>query len=140
MLGESPAAARPLLRAGPPLALCYTSALLVLALSALPAGRASHPLPGSECQGGGKGKGINCSGLVALFGLPVWWAAEMPSALSELDFHQFSANLVALPALCQTSSLEAMKQESMPCSTDAMLKPDYELPDPENPSQAGKVA
>ncbi|RMC15725.1 hypothetical protein DUI87_07928 [Hirundo rustica rustica] len=62
MLGESPAAARPLLRAGPPLALCYTSALLVLALSALPAGRASHPLPGSECQGGGKGKGINCSG------------------------------------------------------------------------------
>ncbi|GAB0182994.1 tomoregulin-1 [Grus japonensis] len=61
MLGESPAAARPLLRAGPPLALCYTSALLVLALSALPAGRASHPLPGSECQGGGKGKGINCS-------------------------------------------------------------------------------
>ncbi|XP_075350305.1 tomoregulin-1 [Mycteria americana] len=63
MLGESPAAARPLLRAGPPLALCYTSALLVLALSALPAGRASHPLPGSECQGGGKGKGINCSEL-----------------------------------------------------------------------------
>nr|XP_030121690.3 tomoregulin-1 [Taeniopygia guttata] len=63
MLGESPAAARPLLRAGPPLALCYTSALLVLALSALPTGRASHPLPGSECQGGGKGKGINCSEL-----------------------------------------------------------------------------
>ncbi|XP_040444551.1 tomoregulin-1 isoform X1 [Falco naumanni] len=63
MLGESPAAARPLLRAGPPLALCYTSALLVLALSALPAGRASHPLPGAECQGGGKGKGINCSEL-----------------------------------------------------------------------------
>lgn len=62
MLGDNPAAARPLLRAGPPMALCYTSALLVLALSALPAGRASHPLPGSECQGGGKGKGINCSG------------------------------------------------------------------------------
>ncbi|XP_068792412.1 tomoregulin-1 isoform X1 [Struthio camelus] len=65
MVGESPAAARPLLRAGPPLALCCTSALLVLALSALPASRASNPLPGSECQSGGtgKGKGINCSEL-----------------------------------------------------------------------------
>ncbi|KAF4790050.1 hypothetical protein TURU_143701 [Turdus rufiventris] len=75
MLGESPAAARPLLRAGPPLALCYTSALLVLALSALPAGRASHPLPGSECQGGGKGKGINCSA----------WIQALPAVTGESE-------------------------------------------------------
>uniref|UniRef100_A0A8B9UWT7 Tomoregulin-1 n=1 Tax=Anas zonorhyncha TaxID=75864 RepID=A0A8B9UWT7_9AVES len=73
MVASSPAAARPRPpprggppgrgRGGPPLALCYTSALLLLALSALPAGRASHPLPAAECQGGGKGKGINCSEL-----------------------------------------------------------------------------
>ncbi|CAM4512139.1 tomoregulin-1 [Lepidochelys kempii] len=61
MVAESPAAARPL--PGPPRAWCFTSVILAFALAALPPGRASNLLPGGECQGGGKGKGINCSEL-----------------------------------------------------------------------------
>lgn len=64
---------------------------------------------------------LGITGPVALSSLPVWWATEMLSALSELEFHQLTTNLVALPALCQPLLPEVMKQESIPCSVDAML-------------------
>ncbi|TFJ98847.1 TCF3 fusion partner [Platysternon megacephalum] len=59
MVVESPAAAR--LWPGPTQAWCYTSVILAFTLAAHPPGRVSNLLPGGECQGGGKGKGINCS-------------------------------------------------------------------------------
>lgn len=61
------------------------------------------------------------SGPAALSSLLLWWATEMLPAPSKLEFHQFSTNLAALPALCQPSLPEVMKQDSIPCSMYAML-------------------